>query len=97
MTCLTRPACPCQLIVTVSLTDLERRAGRAITHHGGTLSIDEALKLAAEAKVLPAILADTGGILRYGRARRLASPGQRRALFARDRGCTFPGCDRPAA
>lgn len=88
---------PCQLVVTVSLTDLERRAGRATTHHGGTLSIDEALKLAAEGSMLPAILADTGGVLAYGRARRLSSPGQRKALFARDRGCTFPGCGRSAA
>ena len=47
--------------------------------------------------MLPAILDDAGGILAYGRSRRLASPGQRRALFARDRGCTFPGCDRTAA
>src|SRR3954447_16056791 len=37
------------------------------------------------------------GILAYGRRRRLAAPGQRRALFARDRGCTFPGCTRTAA
>jgi len=88
---------PCQLVVTLSLTDLERRAGRATTHHGGTLSIDGALKLAAEGNMLPAILADTGGILAYGRARRLSSPGQRKALFARDRGCTFPGCGHSAA
>lgn len=88
---------PCQLIITVSLTDLERRAGRATTHHSGTLSIDEALRLAAEGAVLPAILDDAGGILAYGQGRRLAAPGQRKALFARDRGCTFPGCTRSAA
>jgi hypothetical protein len=88
---------PCQLIVTVNLTDLERRAGRATTHHGGTLSIDEAVKLAAEGHVLPVILNDTGGILAHGRKRRLGSPGQRTALAARDRGCTFPGCTRSAA
>ena len=88
---------PCQLIVTMSLTDLERRAGRATTHHGGALSIEEALRLAAEGSMLPAILNDAGGVLAYGRGRRLASPGQRKALFARDRGCTFPGCTRTAA
>jgi Domain of unknown function (DUF222)/HNH endonuclease len=88
---------PCQLVVTVRLTDLERRAGRATTHHGGTLSIDEALKLAAAAHVLPAILDDAGGLLAYGTGRRLAAPGQRKALIARDRGCTFPGCPRTAA
>jgi hypothetical protein len=37
------------------------------------------------------------GVLAYGRRSRLASIGQRRALFARDRGCTFPGCTRSAA
>ena len=88
---------PCQLIITVSLTDLERRAGRATTHHGGVLSVDDALRLAAEGRVLPAILDDAGGVVAYGRGRRLASPGQRKALFARDRGCTFPGCTRSAA
>ncbi len=33
--------------------------------------------------------------LDLGRSVRLASPGQRRALAIRDRGCVFPGCDRP--
>ncbi len=33
-----------------------------------------------------------GQILDYGRARRLASPAQRRALAARDGGCLIPGC-----
>jgi hypothetical protein len=88
---------PAQLIITMSLSDLERRAGRATTHHGGTLSIDQALKLAADGEALPAVLDDAGGILAYGRGKRLASAGQRKALFARDRGCTFPGCDRTAA
>jgi Domain of unknown function (DUF222) len=88
---------PSQLIITVSLTDLERRAGRATTHHGGTISVQDALRLAADGGMLPAILDDAGGILAYGRSRRLASVGQRKALFARDRGCTFPGCTRTAA
>ena len=88
---------PCQLIITLSLTDLERRAGRATTHHGSTLSIAETLHLAAEGHVLPAILNDAGGVLAYGTGRRLASPGQRKAAFTRDRGCTFPSCPRTAA
>jgi Domain of unknown function (DUF222)/HNH endonuclease len=33
--------------------------------------------------------------LAMGRAVRLATPAQRRALAVRDRGCVFPGCDRP--
>jgi hypothetical protein len=88
---------PAQLIITLTLTDLERRAGRATTHHGGTLTIDQALKLAADANLLPTVLSQAGDVLAYGRGRRLASAGQRKAIFARDRGCTFPGCDRTAA
>src|SRR6185436_12823419 len=38
---------------------------------------------------------DAGGVLSYGLRRRVASIGQRRALAARDRGCSFPTCDRP--
>ena len=88
---------PAQLIITVDLHDLERRAGQATTHHGGTLTIREALRLAAEARVIPVVLDQELGTVAYGRGRRLATPGQRVALFARDRGCTFPGCARTAA
>jgi hypothetical protein len=32
-----------------------------------------------------------------GRARRLVPAAMRKALIARDLGCAFPGCDRPAS
>jgi hypothetical protein len=38
----------------------------------------------------------TEEVLYFGRARRCASTAQRLALFVRDRGCTRPGCTRPA-
>ncbi len=88
---------PTTLVLTMTVDQLEERAGAATVHHGGALSIDEALRLAAEAKMLPVVLSGTGGIMSYGRGRRLASPAQRQALFARDRGCTFPDCSKPAA
>jgi hypothetical protein len=47
--------------------------------------------------VIPVVLGDGGGVLAFGRGRRLASPGQRLALIARDRGCTFPTCPTTAA
>ncbi|MGH8336127.1 MAG: HNH endonuclease signature motif containing protein, partial [Gammaproteobacteria bacterium] len=34
-------------------------------------------------------------ILNHRHTRRLATPAQARALAARDRGCSFPGCSRP--
>jgi len=85
------------LTVTMTLDQLEARAGQATTHHGGHISIGEALRLAADGKALPVVLNDAGGILAYGRARRLASPAQRLALMARDRGWTFPRCREPAS
>src|SRR5207245_6218156 len=85
------------LMITMTLAQLETRAGQATTGHGGSISIPEALRLAADAKALPVVLNDAGGILAYGRARRLASPAQRLALMARDQGCTFPGCRETAA
>jgi hypothetical protein len=85
------------LMITMTLDQLETRAGQATTHHGGSISINEALRLAADGKALPVVLNDAGGILSYGRARRLASPAQRLALIARDKGCTFPRCRETAS
>ena len=85
------------LMITMTLQQLETRAGQATTQHGGQISIAEALRLAADGKALPVVLNAAGGILAYGRARRLASPAQRLALMARDKGCTFPGCRETAA
>jgi Domain of unknown function (DUF222) len=86
---------PVTVLVTMTVTDLETRLGQATTAHGGTLSVPAALRLAADAHVIPVVLGDGGGILGYGRSRRCASPAQRAALAARDKGCTFPACDIP--
>jgi hypothetical protein len=55
-------------------------------------------QLRAALTVLPPTL---GGApsqpLDVGRATRVISPAQRSALAVRDRGCVFPGCDRPLA
>jgi hypothetical protein len=84
------------VMISMTLDQLESRAGQATTQHGGTISINEALRLAAGGKTLPIVLNQAGGILAHGRARRLASPSQRLALIARDRGCTFPRCRETA-
>jgi Domain of unknown function (DUF222) len=83
------------VLVTMTLAQLETRLGAATTGHGGLLSIAAALKLAADAELIPTVLGHGGGILAYGQARRHATPAQRRALAARDKGCSFPGCDAP--
>jgi 5-methylcytosine-specific restriction endonuclease McrA len=40
---------------------------------------------------------EQGAPLTVGRATRTVPPSIRRALMVRDRGCCFPGCDRPPA
>lgn len=53
-------------------------------------------RLACDASVHRLVLDPDGVPLDLGRAVRTFSPAQRRALAARDGGCRFPGCDRPA-
>ena len=49
------------------------------------------------ADILPMIFGSDGAVLDAGRSRRTISPLQRAALNVRDKGCRFPGCDRPPA
>ncbi|MCL2781517.1 MAG: HNH endonuclease [Actinomycetia bacterium] len=79
----------------VDLFGAARTCGYGVTSHGDLLPIADVLALAAEAAIIPVVLNDAGGVVSYGRAQRLASPAMRRALAARDSGCSFPGCDIP--
>jgi hypothetical protein len=72
-------------------------SGLATLSHGQAISAASLLAWACEAEVVPVVFNAAGGVLSYGRTRRYATPGQRLALAARDRGCSFPGCDRPPA
>jgi hypothetical protein len=55
----------------------------------------QARRLACTAKILPAVLGGHGLPLDLGRARRLFTPAQRKALLVRDRTCRAEGCDVP--
>lgn len=74
---------------------------RAACVAGGLLATDEPItagelrRLACDADVLPAVLGGGSEILDVGRQRRLVTPPIRMALDLRDRGCVFPGCDKP--
>jgi hypothetical protein len=52
-------------------------------------------RLACDCTISRVLLADSMAI-DVGRATRVTSAPRRRALRARDKGCRFPGCDRPA-
>jgi hypothetical protein len=51
--------------------------------------------MACGLRILPAVFGGESLPLDVGRAKRLFTTHQRRALELRDRGCVFPGCDRP--
>src|SRR5712692_1013205 len=63
---------------------------------GTPLSGATARRLACDGSVRLLRLDPNGNPLEMGRARRLATERQKKALAVRDGGCGFPACDRPA-
>ncbi len=92
------------VVVTVPLAALRRELGVADLLGGSvpgeegfgeTITAAEARRLACTAKIIPAVLGAASEILDLGRARRLFTAAQRRALLLRDRTCRAEGCDIP--
>ncbi|ULN47584.1 HNH endonuclease [Mycolicibacterium goodii] len=84
---------PATILITTTLRELEAGAGVAVTAGGTKLSIADLIRMAAQAHHYLVVYDEHTGIPLYlGRARRTASAGQRLAIWARDRGCTRPGC-----
>ncbi len=86
---------PATLVLTMGIDQLENATGVATTATGGTVPIRDALALATDAHPVLCLFDADGQPLHLGRGARLASAAQRLALYARDRGCTRPGCDMP--
>ncbi len=78
------------LLVIVDYDTLAGRLANPRLADGTPLSAEELLRLACDAKILPAIFDQKGQPLWLGRGRRHASAAQRTALVARDGGCI--GC-----
>jgi Domain of unknown function (DUF222) len=89
---------PATVLVTLSLDALRSGLGFGLLPTGDPISAAAARRWACDAKLIPAVLGGDGQPLDVGRARRLFTPAQRRALALRDGdGCAFPGCDRPGS
>ena len=86
---------PATVIVTIDLDDLLKKTGYAVASDGTLIKTDTALAAADQADIYWAITHSTGQILHLGRTRRIATLPQTIALYARDKGCSFPGCDIP--
>jgi len=94
------PTCAGQrphMLVTVPHTALrgDSEAGSGEIAGAGPIPNAVAQRLACDSVLTAVRIGASGEPLDVGRARRTATPAIRRALMARDRGCVFPGCDRP--
>lgn len=83
--------------VTLHWDVLRRQIGTAVTAGGTTLTPATTRRLLCDATVIPAVLSGDGEVLDVGRSARTFPRAVRRAIALRDRGCAFPGCDRPPA
>lgn len=86
------------LQVLTSVATLRARPGApgADAGFGVQLPDHTVQRLACDATVSRVVVDSESAIVDVGRARRVVSGSTRRALNARDRGCRWPGCDRPA-
>jgi hypothetical protein len=77
-----------QVVVHADAQSLRGGAGRA------DLPIETVRRLLCDCSFATVFEDDNGQPLDVGRKQRVVSTPLRRALYARDRGCTFPGCHR---
>ncbi len=85
---------PASIVVTTTLAELEAAAGKGLTGGGSILPMSDVIRLGRHAHHYLAIF-DKGKPVALYHTKRLASPGQRIVLYAKDRGCSAPGCDVP--
>ncbi|HUF84932.1 MAG TPA: DUF222 domain-containing protein [Acidimicrobiia bacterium] len=84
----------------IPLETLEARAGAPAAEldwSNQPISGEAARRLACDARISRIITDGKSEPLDVGRATRTIPPALRRAVVARDKGCTAPGCDRPPA
>jgi Domain of unknown function (DUF222)/HNH endonuclease len=64
--------------------------------HAGLLDVETVRRIACDATIVVAVDDEAGHTMYEGRAKRLATPTQRREVMRRDRHCRFPGCTNVA-
>jgi Domain of unknown function (DUF222) len=84
---------PATLVVTTKADGAQPRPGT--TADGSRLSARTVSWLACTAWMVLTLVDDHGVPVSLGRRQRLFTAAQRIGLAVRDKGCIFPGCDRP--
>jgi hypothetical protein len=81
--------------VTIDLAALQRDIAVGHLDTGALLTPEATRRIACHAGIIPAILDSASVPIDVGRTRRPFTGATRTAIHLRDRGCAFPGCDRP--
>ncbi len=83
-------------MLTATVDEYANGTGIAQTAHGYAIPTAVADRwLDPKAKAILVLLSKTRGIVAYSDQHRLFTEQQRLAMFARDKGCSYPGCDAP--
>lgn len=87
-----------QLMITTTQTDLDRRdgTGTAFTTFTGPVPLALFAESLCDPEITYLSMGEGQEILNLGRTQRLFTAPQRKILLARDLGCSFPDCMRPA-
>jgi hypothetical protein len=86
------------VVIDVDLEDLidpANGAGAGTTGFGAQISAARARWLACDASISRIVMGPDGVPLDLGRDHRVVTPGLRRAVERRDKGCVFAGCGAP--
>ena len=86
---------PATLLLTATLEQLEARTGMVSVLNGGTVPVEDVIRMAAQMRVVPIVFSSAGQTLYCGQAERLSTVAIRYATAAQDRGCVIPGCSVP--
>jgi len=84
-----------RIIITIPHSSLQNGTGAGRLNDGHPISPSLSAYLGCDAEILPCFLDQKGAVIDLGRAWRLFTGPSRTALEVRDRGCAWPGCDRP--
>jgi Domain of unknown function (DUF222) len=84
---------PAHLLITTPAGGDQPQSG--VTGTGQLISARTVFWLSCTAWLTLALIDDAGVPIKIGRTKRLFSLAQRLGIAVRDKGCIFPGCDRP--
>ena len=84
---------PATVLINIGWDEFLREYGMGTYADGTPVSAATVRDLADQADIAWCFKNSKGAVLDLYRTRRIASTGQTLALYARDAGCSFPGCD----